>query len=76
MLNRVYVSGDDPERVITGMRRDLHARPEEWAVPDLPVTRPSTFAGTIADLGDFDAATYPVMLDAWCRATLAAWGSS
>jgi hypothetical protein len=29
---------------------------------------------TIADLGEFDAATYPDQLEAWCRATLESLG--
>jgi hypothetical protein len=28
------------------------------------------------DLGDFAASTYATQLDAWCRATLVAWGAA
>lgn len=39
--------------------------------PDRPIGRPAI---TIADLTDFEAATYPSRLDAWSRATLVSWG--
>jgi hypothetical protein len=31
---------------------------------------------TIADLDDFAADTYPLRLDAWCRAGLEMWGAT
>jgi hypothetical protein len=56
--------------------RALHGRgSSDWGVTGLPTTGhpPRIFALTIADMGDFEAETYQVKLDAWCKATIDAW---
>jgi Family of unknown function (DUF5946)/DinB superfamily len=75
-LHLVYERGADRAKVARGLRRGGR-RPPDWDAPPLPTStsRPS-FAVTIADLGTFPAATYPVQLDAWCRAALAGWHAS
>ncbi len=57
------------------MRAQQNLTPEEWGVPSLPAIPPAStrYAVTIADLGGFDAETYPRKLEEWGRATLAAW---
>jgi hypothetical protein len=73
-LYRIYVAGDRPGWVFEQLMNDPRALPAEWSVPlrsAQPIAIPSV---TIADLGDFEAATYPSRLDAWCRAALVMWG--
>jgi hypothetical protein len=52
--------------------------PFEWGVPPLPEVPPAgtSYTVTIADLGGFDAETYPEKLEEWGRATLAVWMAS
>lgn len=83
MLWRVYVAGDDPEHVIRGLWRLRGDVASDWDVPRLHEEAgqagfelPYAPSVTIADLGEFDAATYADRLDAWCRSTLAAYGAA
>ncbi len=72
-LFSVYVKGIDAARVARGLRRAGKQAPD-WDVSPLPGSGPAgPFAVTIADLGTFDADTYPERLDAWCRAALDVW---
>lgn len=70
-LYRIYCLNEAPAHVFETRRRH----------PDVftPVPRPSRptaeFQITIADLGEFAAATYPEALDTWCRAALSGWGA-
>ena len=73
MLHRVYVLGEDRTRVASEFRR-------RGASDDVDLSKlvgdkqpPEGFAFTIVDMGDFGAESYAANLDAWCRATLAAW---
>ena len=70
-LYRIYVSGDQPAYVFAALRE---RRPFETDSPRRPTQRAGMPSVTIAYLADFDADTYPERLDAWCRASLAAWG--
>ena len=77
MLYRVYVQGEDRQAVATEMRALHGGALAHVAVPAFPGVdaKPRSFGTTIADLGAFDAAAYPTLLDAWCRATLAGYGA-
>ena len=78
MLHRVYVNGDDRAQVVKGLRAlDGHV-PRDWNIPPFPEDRsfPRVFSTTIADLGSFEVESYPAQLDAWCRATLVAYGAA
>lgn len=77
MLYRVVVHGADRSHVAAEMRALRGGSPAYAHVPPFPGGRPApaAFAMTIADLGTFDAAAYPALLDGWCRATLAAHGA-
>ena len=70
-LYRIYYLEESAAAVFAARRRDTTAKPR--------VLRPSretlAFSVTIADLGEFEADTYPAALDAWCRAALAGWGA-
>jgi hypothetical protein len=70
MLYSVYIQGSDYQRVTAALRRMGRQNPE-WGIPPLPQQRPSTFTVTIADLGAFEAESYPRQLDLWCQAALA-----
>jgi hypothetical protein len=73
-LYRIYVAGDRPSFVFDQLRSRRLEALADWNVPErpsLPVAAPSV---TIAAIGDFDASTYPELLDEWCRAALSAWG--
>ena len=74
VLQRIWVSGDDPQYVSRTLRGVENGRPHPWTVPLLPADAdtPRRPRVTIADLGEFDAAGYPGQLEAWCRATLEA----
>jgi hypothetical protein len=78
MLQRIYVSGDDPQFVARTLRDVENGRPHQWTVPPLPAdaASPRRFRVTIADLGAFDAERYPGQLEKWCRATLEAVSAS
>jgi hypothetical protein len=83
MLYRIYRLGQPSDWVVSETRRAM-TRPATipaeaarggLAIParaSEPLSLPTM---TIADLGDFDAETYPALLDDWCRATLAMWGA-
>jgi hypothetical protein len=74
-LHRIHVAGEAPARVFRALVARRGAAPPEWRTPPRPprpVRRPAV---TIVDLADFAAATYPERLDAWCLASLAAWGA-
>jgi hypothetical protein len=67
LLTRVYRGGEPLAAVVRELwDRNSGAR----RVAEPPITAVGEFAVTIADLGDFDAGSYPEQLDAWCRATL------
>ncbi len=73
-LYRIYCLKEEPSSVFAALR-DTGGR----AIPDARIPeRPRHPAGrpvvTIADLGDFVAGDYPARLDAWCQASLRAWG--
>jgi len=73
MLYSVYVQGSDYQRVTAALRRVGRENPE-WDVPPLPPRRPSpAFSVTIADLGTFEAESYPRLLELWCKAALEGW---
>jgi hypothetical protein len=75
-LYRIYCLDTPPTRVFADLR-GLHDRTAfDGVVPRRPLVGRALPTVTIADLGDFSAATYPSQLDAWCRATLRAWGST
>ncbi len=75
LLYSVYVQGSDYMRVTAALRR-LGRRNPDWSVPSLPAGRPvPPFAVTIADLGSFEAESYPRQLDEWCKAALAGWNA-
>lgn len=74
-LYRIYCLGQPPGRVFEAMRAGSGRAVADAPVPPTP-TAPATLpAITIADLGDFAATGYASQLDAWCRATLRAWGA-
>lgn len=90
MLSRVYEAGDDRQDVVNGLRgaqrakhgkgyeRSNATRSTAWQGAVFPSRRraPQHYDITIADLGDFEASSYPALLDAWCNATLRAWTTS
>jgi hypothetical protein len=72
-LYRVYVRGDDAPRLfhaMAGRRIDTTA----WDAPPRPRVRSRMLSVTIVDLRGFDADRYAADVDAWARATVAAWG--
>ena len=75
MLYRVWMKGDNRAKLAAAMRERQNLPPAEWDVPPLPAAPPAgtRYAVTIADLGEFDAATYVQKLEDWGRATLSAW---
>lgn len=74
-LWRVVHGGDDVRRVFTALRRVAPAVPEDWGVPPLPAAPPAggAYRVTIADLGDFDAASYAERALDWARAAVEHW---
>jgi hypothetical protein len=72
-LHQIYVSGTAPDRVFGALVAARGKTPPGWDVPARAARPVHAPAVTIADLGDFEAATYPGRLDDWCRAALAAW---
>ncbi len=73
MLYAVFVTGRDPGDVTRALRRGGKVTPD-WGTPPLPPGEPRrAFTVTIADLGAFEEASYPTVLDQWCRAALAGW---
>jgi len=75
VLHRIYVSGDELERVIRASRR-AQSVPLDWDVPPIPPLPSGYPTMTIADLGEFAAEKYVALLDAWARATLTSLGAS
>jgi Family of unknown function (DUF5946) len=76
LLYNVFERGRDPRHVTTALRR-LGNRDPHWDSSTLPCGSPvPPFAMTIADMGDFGAATYPEMLERWCKVTVAHWRSA
>lgn len=71
LLERVIGRGEPLERVVSDFRRRLPGDEPRHSV-DLP-TPPRRFEVTIADLGDFGAATFESNLHRWALATLASW---
>lgn len=67
LVERVCVGGEALAAVVA----ELRARPRSNG-PTVPVGTPRPFAVTIADLGTFEAATYPDALLRWARAALCA----
>jgi hypothetical protein len=65
LVQRVAVDGESLAQVVAEFR----ARPQDTAARVAPTSSPD-FAVTIADLGAFDAATYPEDLLRWARAAL------
>jgi hypothetical protein len=73
LLCNVSEQGQDLERITAALQRSGKRKPG-WESPSLPGELPAPpFAVTIADLGDFSAATYPELLERCCKATLAQW---
>ena len=73
-LYRIYMTHEPPRRVFAAFVGHRDGVPSDWSVPGRPERPASTPSVTIADLADFDAQTYPELLDRWCLASLAAWG--
>jgi hypothetical protein len=67
LVQRVVLNGEPMARVVAEFR----ARPQNDAARAV-ASLPHTFTVTIADLGDFDPATYPDDLLRWARAALGA----
>lgn len=74
-LYRIYCLSDAPERVFAALRATRRRAPDDAAVPPRPQQPIALPTVTIANLGGFAAEPYPAQLDAWCRATLRAWGA-
>jgi hypothetical protein len=74
-LHRIYAAGEPPARVFGALVARRGAMPPEWRGPPRPPRAAALPTVTIADLADFAAASYPARLDAWCRASLVAWGA-
>lgn len=75
-LHRIHVAGEAASRVFGALVAAAGATPGGWGTPPRTASMLGSPAVTIADLGDFAAATYPERLEAWCRAALAAWGAA
>jgi hypothetical protein len=76
MLYRIYRGKEAPSHVAASIHKDATRLANDVHVPPR-APQPLGFpAITIADLGDFSAATYARRLDDWCRATLKAWDRS
>jgi hypothetical protein len=72
LLYRTWIAGDDPRHVARVLRQHEEGITPRWIVPPFPsdAAAPRRFRVTIADLGSFEADTFPAHLEAWCRATL------
>ena len=73
-LYRIYRFDETAADVFASVRegRAINANSRVPARPREATAHPRV---TIVDLGDFAASTYATELDAWCRATLVAWGA-
>ena len=76
LLYRIWIAGDDAAYVARTLRRLEEGVRPQWLVEPLPADAdtPRRARVTIADLGTFDAAEYPKLLESWCRATLESLG--
>lgn len=76
LLYRIWVGGEDPRAVAHSLRRIENGELDPPPTPPLRMNAGATrsFRVTIADLGEFEAASYPRLLEDWCRATLEALG--
>jgi hypothetical protein len=72
-LYRVYVLGDDARRLFQGLA-GRRVDTTSWDAPPRPPVPARLPSVTIVELGDFDADRYAADVDAWARATVAAWG--
>ena len=72
-LHAIYLGGLDAGFVFRTLVAKS-ATPAEWNTPTRPQAPASAPAFTIADFGDFGAATYARNMDRMCRASLAMWG--
>jgi len=68
LIIRVVVQGESLAHVVRELRSARAPRP---VAAGGGAESGVSFAVTIADLGDFDAASYPEWLVRWCRAALA-----
>jgi hypothetical protein len=75
VLYRIYVMDVPPARVFEALVAARGKEPPGLEAPPRPARLVATPALTIADLADFAAETYVERFDAWCRATLVAWGT-
>jgi hypothetical protein len=75
-LYQIYAVAAEPAFVFAALRSSRGGLPGAWTVPARPSKQVRAPNVTIADLGDFAAETYPMRLDAWCRASLSSWGWS
>ncbi|HEX6316464.1 MAG TPA: DUF5946 family protein [Gemmatimonadaceae bacterium] len=73
LLYRVWILGE-PESLVTQSFRSPTARIESSRIPPFPEVTLRRFRVTIADLGGFSPEDYAQRLEAWCRATLEAFG--
>jgi hypothetical protein len=73
-LYRIYCLGEPASNVFVALRGDVVAPRAMTTVPARPREPVAPPGVTIVDLTDFAASSYPARLDAWCRATLVAWG--
>ena len=76
ILYRIWIAGDDPDYVARKLRQPDRGGRSSWDVPAMPAEAllPRRARVTIAELGEFDAETYPARLEDWCRATLESLG--
>ena len=65
LVQRVVVDGE----LLAQVTEEFRTRPQSNS-PAAETPKPQTFAVTIADLGGFEAATYPDDLRRWARAAL------
>jgi hypothetical protein len=73
-LYRIYCLEEAPRFVFAALRNSRGRSLSDARIPKRPRHPAGLPAVTIADLGDFTAEDYPVHLDAWCQASLRAWG--
>ena len=74
-LFRIYCLKEAPLDVFGSILRGESGRGDDVRVPVRRLEPVSLPTMTVVDLADFTASTYVAQLDAWCRATLAAWGA-
>lgn len=70
VLYRVYVAGDSAIRLFKALSGRSLQVASDWEAPARPAMPAGCPAMTIADLGDFEAETYPAQLDSWALATV------